>query len=228
MRSDRLLDLASRHSDTLAALWRKVAAAGASPDGRDDDDGEHEVGAAHPRSSAPRRPADKVSLRGERSGRRALLLGMLRVYGAAEHTPKLCDASAVYDDCTRLIGHADHKIQGAALDVIGRWSQPAINKYKDQLHGLISDKSFRETLTLFAVDERLEDAMLPQHRPVVLPMLTTLLYAKLTTRSGRGSSKNSMAQRRATIFAFFCAFKPAELRHLIDILLAPLAAVGAR
>lgn len=74
----------------------------------------------------------------------------------------------------------DHRIQAAALECIGRWSQPAVNKYKAQLHGIIGDKSFRETLALFPVDEQLEDAMLPQHRPVVLPLLTTLLYAPAT------------------------------------------------
>ena len=36
-----------------------------------------------------------------------------------------------------------------------------------------------------------------------------------------------MAQRRATIFAFFCAFDAPELRPLVMLLLAPLAAVGA-
>ena len=36
-----------------------------------------------------------------------------------------------------------------------------------------------------------------------------------------------MAQRRATIFAFFCAFSPDELADLVDLVLGPLAAVGA-
>ena len=90
-----------------------------------------------------------------------------------------------------------------------------------------SDKQFRETLTLFAVDPSLENTMLAVHRPSVLPLLSTILYSKLTQRAGRGGSKSTMAQRRTTIFAFFCSFQPAELRQLVDLVLAPLTAVGA-
>lgn len=36
-----------------------------------------------------------------------------------------------------------------------------------------------------------------------------------------------MAQRRATIFAFFCSFAEEELAPLVQLQLAPIAAVGA-
>ena len=72
------------------------------------------------------------------------------------------------------------RVQAAALDCLARWEHPAINRYKPQLHGLISDKQFRETLTLFVIDQRLDNAMAAAHRPVLLPLLTTAVPASLT------------------------------------------------
>ena len=213
-----LLNLAATRAGELAALWQLIMAS-TPADGAADDDGGGQA------KSKGRRAPDRF--RGDRTARRNLTLGFLKLYSAADDTPTFPAAARLYDDCTRLIGHADHSIQGTALEVIARWSQPAVNRYKQQLDGLISDKSFRETLTLFAIDHRVDNAMVAAHRPVVLPLLTTILYAKLTQRAGRGGAKNAMAQRRATIFAFFCAFDPSELRPLVTLLLAPLAAIGA-
>ena len=235
-----LLPLVTKHSELLEPLWRAVATDGSlaqddAPDEDDDDEAAppstaRALGAASARrggGAGGRRGSAVPGVRGGRSARRGLLLGFLKVYGACETLPKLSGAAALYADCARLLGHADHKVQSAALECIARWSQPAVNKYKAQLLGLISEKSFRETLALFPVDERQDDAMLPQHRPIVLPLLTRLLYARLTQRGGRGASKNAMAQRRATIFAFFCSYHPHELRPLVDLILAPMARVGA-
>ena len=207
-----LLDLAVRHSGEMAALWREIVDAVTLNQDDEDDDKAHK---------------SRRGFRGERTARRGLLHGFLSVFAATEEAPGLTNASALYTDCTRLIGHADHRIQTAALECLARWNQPAVNKYKAQLQGLIGDKTFRETLTMFEIDPKQEQTMARQHRPVVLPLLTTILYSKLTQRAGRGASKNAMAQRRATIFAFFCAFEPTELRDLVGHLLAPLAAVGA-
>ena len=235
-----LLPLVTKHAELLEPLWRAVATDGSlaqddAPDADDDDEAAppstaRALGAASARrggGAGGRRGSAVPGVRGGRSARRGLLLGFLKVYGACETLPKLCGAAALYADCARLLGHADHKVQSAALECIARWSQPAVNKYKAQLLGLIGEKSFRETLALFPVDERQDDAMLPQHRPIVLPLLTRLLYARLTQRGGRGASKNAMAQRRATIFAFFCSYHPHELRPLVDLILAPMARVGA-
>ena len=214
--SSPLLQLGLKQAADLSALWNKITESAGSLGADDEDD-----------DGAKTRHTPRNEFRGERTARRQLLLGFLKVYAATDATPNLTGADRLYTDCTRLIGHADHRIQSTALDVITRWPDPSIKHYKKQLNGLIGDKSFRETLTLFAVDTQLDNAMAAQHRPAVLPLLTTLLYSKLTQRHGRGGSKNMMAQRRATIFAFFCGFQPSELRPLVDLLLAPLAAVGA-
>ena len=218
MNSGSLLPLASRHSEALAPLWRLLIDSANSDSAEEDEDS-----AAVPRG---RRKPSKV-FSGLRTARRNLTLGLLKVYVAVDDTKGVMGAPDLYKDCTRLIGHADHCIQSSSLDCLAKWNISAINRYKKELHGLISDKSFRETLTLFAVDTRLDDTMVPSHRPIVLPLLTTILYAKLTQRGGRGAAKNAMSQRRATIFAFFCAFDPLELKSLVALVLAPLAAIGA-
>ena len=231
-----LLHLAARSAEALASLWRHSVdtahagvggGSGGASGGQIDEGDEEEEGATRSAAKAAAKAAALGEFRGERTARRALLLGFLNVYASVENTKSLAGSQALYTDCTRLIGHADHKIQVAALDVLCKWGHSAVLKYRGQLAGLISDKQFRETLALFPVDRSLDNTMHSTHRPIVLPLLSTILYAKLTQRSGRGSAKNAMAQRRATIFAFFASFAPTELRELLSLVLAPLEGVGA-
>mgnify|MGYP003313146422 CR=1 FL=1 len=42
-------------------------------------------------------------------------------------------------------------MQGLTLDCLARWGQPVLLEHKEKLHGLIADKSFRETLALFSL-----------------------------------------------------------------------------
>eukprot|EP00966_Prymnesium_polylepis_P310474 7173296-Prymnesium_polylepis.1 len=75
--------------------------------------------------------------------------------------------------------------------------------------GLITDKTFRESLALFPLDSSTVSSALPaSHRPLLLPLLSRLLFAKLTQRGGRGSSKNHQAAAAAIRIAATCRTRP--------------------
>ena len=153
-----LVSIAARSSTALDSMWRRIADLALEGGADEGEEGGKE-------KTRLRQAAGEF--RGERTARRALLLGFLKLYTATEGTSKFVGAARLQSDCKKLIGHADHRIQIAALDVLCKWSQPGVIKYRPQLAGLVSDKQFRETLTLFAVDPALDNTMHHSHRPVV-------------------------------------------------------------
>ena len=102
-------------------------------------------------------------------------------------------------------------MQALAIEWLAKWQEPAVLAHKQQLLALVKGKTFRETLTLFSLDHE-SGALAREHRPVLLPLLSRALFSKLTQRSGRGASKNNMASRRATIFAFFGGARDTNMR----------------
>ena len=153
-------------------------------------------------------------------------MAWLKLWGKADAPRKLHGAAGLYAACETLVGHSDAQVQALAIECLCKWQQPALTAHKTQLLALIKEKTFRETLTMFRVDDE-AGIVTAEQRPLLLPLLSRLLFAKLAQRSGRGASKNGLASRRATIFAFFGGFESNELSSLVDLLLAPLAAVGA-
>jgi len=139
-----MLELVPSHSVALAPLWSMLtddAVARAAPGSRDDD-------ASLPPAHTHPLPTT-AQARSGRGARRNLLLGLLKMYGAAEGTPRLCGAVRLRADCERLLGHADHRIQQAALDCLARWDVPAINRYRQQLAGDASGVPWNPTPTIY-------------------------------------------------------------------------------
>lgn len=150
-----------------------------------------------------------------------LLSDWLRFFSAVEAPRSLSGAATLYSDCSALLAHPLPSIQSLALDCLVRWDEPPLVKHRKQLAGLIDGKTFRENLTLFSVDSH-HSTLTPEDRALLLPVLSRILFSRLTRRVGRGSSKSGMASTRATVFAFFGGFAPQELRTLLDLMLAPI------
>jgi U3 small nucleolar RNA-associated protein 20 len=150
-----------------------------------------------------------------------LLSDWLRFFSSVDTPRSLSGAGALYADCSALVGHPLPTVQSLALDCLVRWGEPPLVKHRKHLAGLIDGKTFRENLTLFSVDSH-HSSLTPEDRTLLLPLLSRILFSRLTRRVGRGSSKSGMASTRATIFAFFGGFAPQELRPLLDLMLAPI------
>lgn len=161
-----------------------------------------------------------------RAEAREQLQAWLRLFAAVEAPSTLHEAARLHDECATLLGHAEPAVQALALDCLVRWGEPALLAHEGTLRKLIADATFRETLSLFVLDVDASPTLSAEERPLVLPLLSRLLFSKLTQRSGRGASKNSLASRRATIFSFFGGYTSTELASVVALLLAPLAAVG--
>ena len=58
-----------------------------------------------------------------------------------------------------------------------------------------------------------------EHREVLVPILTRILYGKLMNRRGR--AKQTLSTRRAAVMSYLAGLSSPELSHLFDILLGP-------
>ena len=177
-----------RSSTALDVLWRRIADL-ALNGGADEEEG----------GKRTRRRRSRRVRASERRGAR--VLGFLKLYTATEGMSS-CGAWG----CSRLQAHRtcgpSHPDRRARR--LCKWSQPGVIKHRPQLAGLVSDKQFRETLTL-AVDPALDNTMpLPSARGAS----PSPPYSTPSSPRGAAAAPPRIRCAAAAIFAFFCAFSP--------------------
>ena len=119
----------------------------------------------------------------------AELSAWLKLFAAVDSpATRLFEAAALYEQCTVLLGHAEPSVQLLALDCVARWGQPELLKHEKTLRKLIADATFRETLALFQIAADADGALAGPERALVLPLLSRLLFSKLTQRSRHSRS----------------------------------------
>ncbi len=123
----------------------------------------------------------------------------------------------------RFLMKADSNIQKLSLDVLSHYKFPFINNYIERLQRLVTDKTFREEMTLFHLQPDsglIEDS----HRSQFIPVLIRVLLPKILQRKS-STLKTSLKARRAAILSFLGGLSSIELSYLIVILLRPFHSV---
>ena len=101
-----------------------------------------------------------------------------------------------------LLSNPDLYVAKMALSCVTNFKVPYIMPYKEYLQGMMSKLQFRETLTKFDIS-REGGIVNDDHRGALLPVVTRILFGRLSARgSGKKSSKDSPAIRRAAILSF--------------------------
>ncbi len=62
-----------------------------------------------------------------------------------------------------------------------------------------------------------------EHRPHLVPLITRILFARLSDRKGGAGSTKLLAIRRAAVLTFMSNFEPEELLTLCNLMLQPFA-----
>jgi len=100
--------------------------------------------------------------------------------------------------CFSLLMHGSETVQTRALDCIMQWKLEYLVPYKDHLTKLISEKTIRDELAGWSM--RLETTdILPHHRPLLLPVITDILYPKLVIK-GRAQAQHVRATNSPPAF----------------------------
>lgn len=95
-----------------------------------------------------------------------------------------------------LLSHWNSSVQKIALDCLMAYKHSYLTPYKEQLYGIIDEKTFKKTMTAFKLNKG-ETVVVEEHRKDLMPILMRILYSKLTTKApkGQGQERKSLILR---------------------------------
>ncbi|VDO64326.1 unnamed protein product [Haemonchus placei] len=147
------------------------------------------------------------------------LCALLDVYA------KFTDAKSVYLESKirnmyeHLLMVGNDMVQKSVLACIFSYRDKALLPYKENFERLLDEKTFREQLVLFTINEEEGNSIIhSDYRGKVMHILLRFLYGKLWTQTKR----NFAESRRAAIFRYLGGCRPEELLEFLKILFAPI------
>lgn len=95
-----------------------------------------------------------------------------------------------------LLSHWNSSVQKIALDCLMAYKHVYLTPYKEQLYGIIDEKTFKKTMTALKLNKE-ETVVVDDHRKDLMPILMRILYSKLTTKApkGQGQERKSLILR---------------------------------
>lgn len=115
--------------------------------------------------------------------------------------------------------HPDEEIGTSSLQCLFHVYPSALRPYEQQLLAFVDNTQYREMMTKFSIAPT-SDAIVPDHRRFVVPVILRILYAKIITRKGR-SNKDTLASRRVSILAYLNACAQHEIDEFMSLLFRP-------
>ncbi|KAK5977308.1 Down-regulated in metastasis [Trichostrongylus colubriformis] len=113
-------------------------------------------------------------------------------------------------------------VQKSALACIFSYRDKSLLPYKENFERLLDEKTFREQLVLFTINEEENNSIVHlDHRQAVMHVLLRFLYGKLWIKTKRHLAES----RRAAIFRYLGGCRPQELLEFLKILFAPVLEV---
>lgn len=152
--------------------------------------------------------------------RRSHLLAFLKVFSKVKHPKKLHESEKLYSIFSELLANGEHKIQALALDCVLTWKEPTIIAHVDQLKDLTQDEKYSDAMLSLDIPG-LYSSYTPEGRAPFMKVFLQILYGKLISRSGRGSSTHGLKSRRKAIFGFIATLSETDIAYIIDFMLDP-------
>ncbi|KAJ3203634.1 U3 snoRNP protein, partial [Entophlyctis luteolus] len=154
----------------------------------------------------------------ESSAIRGLVVEYLHVFENLNKPQSVNDPIRLYDSFMSFLSNGDSKLQLLALNCALTCKEPGIVKYADHLKALADDSKFRDSLSTLEV-EKLRNEVQTEHQPALMQVLLRILYGKLISRRGRGSSKVGLKARRNAIFAFMVSLDDIDREFLMQLMI---------
>jgi U3 small nucleolar RNA-associated protein 20 len=151
---------------------------------------------------------------------RVKIIAFCSIFADIRKPRKLHQASVLYSTFLQLVSHGDSKLQRCGMDCVLTWQEEPVIKYKDHLLGLVSDETFRDSLTAFSM-ETVRTTVNTVDLPILVNVLSRIIFGKLISRRGRNSAKAGLMARRAAIFSFIATMNELERKVMMDLMLEP-------
>lgn len=127
----------------------------------------------------------------------------LKMFAAVKGPQQLLKHQMLLKMFIGFLSNSDPKTANLAFMCVGKFKLPYLVPYMDAVQPMLKKDGLRESLAKFdlSVDSDSVDA---EHRLLLIPIITRILFGRLSSRSaGTKSSKDSPAGRRAAILSFF-------------------------
>ncbi|KAI9336805.1 armadillo-type protein [Obelidium mucronatum] len=141
-------------------------------------------------------PTSTPSTEMEVSSIRSVVIEFLRVFENLRNPRNIKDNERLYTSFLELLTNGDAKLQQSAISCVLTWKEPGTWR-------------------------KLRNNVKTEHQPSLMQVIIRVLYGKLISRRGRGSTKVGLKARRNAIFAFTVALEDSDREFLIDLMVTP-------
>ncbi|GMR36733.1 hypothetical protein PMAYCL1PPCAC_06928 [Pristionchus mayeri] len=159
---------------------------------------------------------ERVSLGGKRLGKRAAVQSLsagLELFSKFSNLKSISGGKEFREMLDELLLSVEMQIP--ALSCLFAYRNKALLPYRENLERLCSDKSFREEITLFTLDE--DNCVVDEaHRPHVIPVFLRIVLGMLK------SKQPVHTQRRGALLGAIAGCRSEEISIFISILFAPV------
>jgi len=148
----------------------------------------------------------------------------LEIFGAVSGPKGLFMHSLLYQYYCIILSKPDTTLVKLALACLLTYKPVHVMPYATQLKNILDDKLIRDELLSFDISpssDGMGNSLAKDHRAEVLPILTSIIYGRLISKS-RDSSKAARDQslaRRHAIMVFLTRAAPDELAHFILLMI---------
>ncbi|KAJ3025180.1 UNVERIFIED_CONTAM: U3 snoRNP protein [Siphonaria sp. JEL0065] len=212
-----LPNLVEQKSEQILPLYFELLKSDVEADEPEQEENEDESQPSKPSASTPTPPPTTEM---EVSSIRSVVVEFLHVFENLRNPRNVKDPERLYTSFLELLTNGDAKLQQSAINCVLTWKEPGVTAYADHLQGLTDDAKFRDFLSTLDV-ESLRNNVKTEHQPALMQVVMRVLYGKLISRRGRGSTKVGLKARRNAIFAFTVALEDSDREFLIDLMVTP-------
>ncbi|KAF6203330.1 hypothetical protein GE061_003748 [Apolygus lucorum] len=143
------------------------------------------------------------------------LLAHMTVLGKLRSPKSMHKEQELYSIYLDFLSHKLPDVQKAALDCIMTYKFKYLTPYKENLYGLIDEKTFKNEVSLFRIDTE-SDVVKAVHRPDLIPLVLRIVYSKMYTKSSATKGSNKQA-RKATVIRFLGGCNKLELESFFKM-----------
>ena len=145
-----------------------------------------------------------------------LFLGLFAKFCDPKSLHRHHDLRALYLD---MLKSKSAKIQLEAFRCLLTYKNSYLVSYREHLESLIDEKSFRNELVLFSIDDT-NSVILDEHRADLMPVLMRILFGKM--KQGRDVSRRKHGEAvKTSILAFIASSQQDEIRIFFDLIFEP-------
>jgi len=162
-----------------------------------------------------KRSAEKESARQLKEAL-VLFLGLFAKFRDPKSLHRHHELRALYID---MLKSRSAKIQLEAFRCLLTYKNGYLVSYREHLELLINEKSFRNELVRFSIDDT-NSVILAEHRADLMPVLMRILFGKM--KQGRDVSRRKHGEAvKTSILAFIASSQPDEIGIFLDIVFEP-------